>query len=177
MRSTFCAFPTMSSQPSLYRLLPVLLIILNYLPISTLASQLAVRGGCCPGGTTDDDGNCSPDPGDVGDEATDDQTAGIGFEFECGEIQLRTTVQTCSPEQLGQTKGRVLAGRRGTNWELTADTSLDTGAVHPVVDAEYILSGKTIKLGSGDLKTAANDAGNDIVSRFSCAYNLHLILG
>jgi hypothetical protein len=154
----------MRSQLSIFRLLPIFLLLLNSLPRGAGAAELAVRGNCCSGGDIDDDHECTPDPGDAGDEATDDHSPGIGFEFECSGIRLRTKATTCSPDQLTQAKGRVLAGRTGTNWELTADTSTDSGATHPEIDAEYILNGQKIKLNSGDLKTAADAAGNDIVS-------------
>jgi hypothetical protein len=156
----------MRLQSSIYRLLPIFLLLLNSLPRGAEAAELAVRGNCCSGGDIDEDHQCTPDPSDAGDEATDDQSPGIGFEFEASGIRLRTKAdpKTCSPNQLTQAKGRILAGRTGTNWELTADTSTDSGATHPEVDAEYILNGQTIKLNSGDLKTAADAAGNDVVS-------------
>jgi hypothetical protein len=151
----------MRLQISLYRLLPLSLLLLNSLLGSTVAAELAVRGACCPGGTVDDDGNCATNPNDIVDEATDDGSPGIGFEFECGQILLQPEKYGCTEEQMEKAKGNILGGRTGTNWELTADTTVDQS-----VDAEYILNGKTIKLGSGDLQKAAEEVANDVVSYF-----------
>lgn len=118
-----------------------------------------MRGNCCPGGAVDDDGNCATDPSDVPDEVPDNGGTGIGFEFECGRIVLHPINDGCTKEQIEKTKNHVIGGRTGTNWELTADTSVEGAA-----DAEYILDGKAIKLGSGDLKKAAEDAAKDVVS-------------
>jgi hypothetical protein len=151
----------MRLQLSLYRLLPLSLLLLNSLPGSTVSAGLAVRGNCCPGGIVDDDGNCANNPSDVADEATDDGSPGIGIEFECGRIELQPENNGCTEEQMQNAKGHVIGGRTGNNWELTADTTIDNA-----VDVEYILEGKTIKLGSGDLQKAAEDVASDIVSCF-----------
>ncbi|KAF2795961.1 hypothetical protein K505DRAFT_359715 [Melanomma pulvis-pyrius CBS 109.77] len=150
----------MRSQPSLYWLLPLSILLLNSLPSSTVSAELAVRGGCCPGGTVDDDGNCAANPSDVADEATDDNSAGIGFELETTKIRLEPENRAgCTNGQLEKAKGHVIGGRTGINWELTGDTTISD-----FVDAEYILNGKTIKLGSGDLRTAAEEVANDITA-------------
>jgi hypothetical protein len=159
----------MRPHPSFYRLLPLFLLSLNSLPAGTVGAELAVRGNCCSGGDVDDDHNCIPDPDDAGDEATDDKDAGIGFEFECGNVMLEP-IGGCSQDQIDKLKGHVLAGRTGTNWKLTADTTAEE-----IVDIEYILDGKNIKLGSGDLKTAAEAAGSDVVSYSISVRNVCLL--
>lgn len=150
----------MRSHPSLYRLLPLSFLLLNSLLGSTVSAELAARGNCCSGGSVDDDGNCATDPSDVADEAPTDGRTGIGFELEAGGIQLEPEKDGCTDEQKFKAKGHVIDGRTGTNWERTADTTAE------LVDVEYILDGKTITLGSGDLQKAAEDAAKDVVSCF-----------
>lgn len=66
----------------------------------------------------------------------------------------------CSVEDTNQAKGKVAGGREGTNWELTADTSLN---IPGRLTAEYILNGKVIKIGDGTASAAAAAASSDLV--------------
>ncbi|KAF1969178.1 hypothetical protein BU23DRAFT_571747 [Bimuria novae-zelandiae CBS 107.79] len=138
--------------------------ILNYMPDGVVSSSLAVRGQCCPGGEADDgDANCQGSPSDIADTVPVDKQAGIGFEFELASILFEPKEkETCTDEKTYAAKGRAITGRSGTNWKLTADTLSGK-----VLDAEYILDGTTIKLGSqsGDLRTvrrAAEEVAADI---------------
>lgn len=70
-------------------------------------------------------------------------TAGIGAEFETPEIYLETT---CSAEDTNAAKYKVIAGRKGENWKLTADSLGQEGKLN----AEYIIDGNNVKVGSTD---------------------------
>ena len=111
------------------------------------------------------------DPCDVaiqdneGDELTaptSDGAAGIGAEFETPQFFLINPA--CSKTDTDTAKKQVIAGRKGTNFELTADTVGQSGKLH----AEYILNGQNIKVGSGDAAKAGAAAAADIVSRRTC---------
>lgn len=84
---------------------------------------------------------------------------GIGVEFETGKISMASVSGTCGKKETYAAKKHVVAGRKGDHWQLTADTLSDAD----VLDAEYILDGSLIKIGSGDLTIAATDITNDLV--------------
>ena len=136
----------------------ILLPLLLSSPINALASDFERRGNtplCCIGSCPDDDnGNEEPSL----DGPTSDQSAGIGVEFESGVVQFESKV-TCSQPDINRSKGALVDNRQGPNWMLTTDTSVEGALV-----AEYILNGKQIKIGSGDVATAASAVANDIVS-------------
>ena len=92
------------------------------------------------------------------DGPTADGTAGIGAEFESPFFYF--TNPDCSIEDTNAAKKQVIAQRTGTNWELTADSTSDQGKVN----AEYILNGERIKVGSGDGATAGKAWADDLVS-------------
>lgn len=92
------------------------------------------------------------------DGPTADATAGIGAEFESPFFYFVN--RDCDTEKTNAAKGQVIAGRTGTNWELTADTGSDPGKVN----AEYILNGQNIKVGSGDAAKAGKAIADDLVS-------------
>ena len=92
------------------------------------------------------------------DGPTSDKSAGLGMEFECSAIVLRSP--ECSAQDTNQAKGKVVTGRKGTNWELTADTTSNVaGSLAP----EYILDGTNIKIGDGTASVAAKAAFTDLV--------------
>lgn len=92
------------------------------------------------------------------DGPTADGTAGIGAEFE--SISFYFTNMDCSVEDSYATRKQVVAQRTGTNWELTADSTRGEGKVN----AEYILDGTRIKVGSGDGAIAGKAWVDDLVS-------------
>lgn len=151
----------MKAQLSLYRLLAFALLFF----ISPITStRVKLRGQCCPGSCgdldTDEEGHALPDNIlEQSDGISEDGTAGIGFELECARITLEPEDDKCTTDKIDKSKGKRIAGRAGHNWELTADTTVDK-----VLDAEYIINGKTVKMGTGAVKQAALDVANDIVS-------------
>ena len=104
------------------------------------------------------------------DGPTADATAGIGAEFESPFFYF--TSLDCDTEKTNAAKGQVVAGRTGTNWELTADTGSSPGKVN----AEYILNGKNIKVGSGDAAKAGKAIADDLVSIYSFTTSCMVLL-
>lgn len=103
----------------------------------------------------------------VGDELTaptSDGTAGIGADLETPQFYL--TNSACSNADTDTSKRQVITGRTGTNFELTSDT---VGAARKL-QAEYILNGQNIKVGSGDAAKAGAAAAADIVSALFLSY-------
>ena len=92
------------------------------------------------------------------DGVTNDGTAGIGAEFESPEFYF--VKRECSPEDTFAATGKIIAGRQGTNWMLTADTVPTPGKLN----AEYILDGRNIKVGAGNAKKAGAAIAKDLVS-------------
>lgn len=78
------------------------------------------------------------------DRVNTDGTAGIGAEFESPDFRL--TKSGCSADDTNAAKRKVIAERTGTNWELTADSVNEAGALQ----AEYIIDGVKVKVGSTD---------------------------
>ena len=91
------------------------------------------------------------------DGPTGDSTARIGAEFESPTFHF--TNIDCSIEETNASKKKVVDQRTGTNWELTADSTSDQGKLN----AEYILDGKNIRVGSGDGAKVANAWADDLV--------------
>ena len=104
---------------------------------------------------------CVPDisEGSIQQDGTSaDGTAGIGAEFESpgfGFVNVK-----CSPEDTYAARKQIVAERTGLNWQLTADTGGDPGKLN----AEYILNGANIKVGSGDGPRAIKAWVDDLVS-------------
>ena len=92
------------------------------------------------------------------DGPTGDGTAGIGAEFESPGLIFESP--GCSNADTNAAKKKIVGGRTGTNWMLTADTGVDPGKLQ----AEYILNGQNIKVGSGDAAKAGAAAAQDLVS-------------
>lgn len=92
------------------------------------------------------------------DAPTSDGSAGIGTEFETPWFYFINN--NCSLDDTNAAKKHVVAGRKGTNFQLTADTGNGAGKL----TAEYILDGQNIKVGSGDAAKAGKAASNDLVS-------------
>lgn len=92
------------------------------------------------------------------DGATTDGTAGIGAEFE--SVAFYFTNIHCSVEDTNAARGKIIAGRTGTHWELKADSTSDQGKVN----AEYVLDGTQIKVGSGDGASVGRAWADDLVN-------------
>lgn len=103
------------------------------------------------------DDSCD-DEAPTSDGPTSDKSAGLGMEFECSSISFGSP--GCSAGDTNQAKGKVVGNRKGTNWELTADTTPD---IPGSLTAEYILDGKVIKIGDGTASAAAAAASSDLV--------------
>lgn len=93
------------------------------------------------------------------DGPTSDGSAGIGAEFESAFFYF--TNSSCSRADTDAAKRQVIAGRTGMNFMLTADTTDIVGRIN----AEYILDGKNIKVGSGDAARAGAAASQDLVGQ------------
>ena len=91
------------------------------------------------------------------DGSTTDGTAGIGAEFESPVFYF--TKRDCSREDTDAARKQIVAERTGTNWQLTADTSPAPGKLN----AEYILNGQNIKVGTGDGAKAGKAWADDLV--------------
>ena len=92
------------------------------------------------------------------DGPTADGTAGIGAEFESPFFYFVNA--DCSREDTNAARKQVIDGRTGTNWQLTADTGDNPGKVN----AEYILNGANIKVGSGDAAKTGKAIADDLVN-------------
>lgn len=92
------------------------------------------------------------------DGITADGTAGIGAEFESPFFYFVNP--DCNEDDTNAAKKEVVAGRTGPNWILSADT----GAGQGKVNAEYILNGVNIKVGSGEGAKAGKAIADDLVS-------------
>lgn len=92
------------------------------------------------------------------DGITADGTAGIGAEFESPLFYF--VHQGCNAKDTNAAKGEVVAKRTGPNWFLSADTGVGQGKLN----AEYILDGRNIKVGSGDGAKAGKAVADDLVS-------------
>ncbi|KAF4637024.1 hypothetical protein G7Y89_g1066 [Cudoniella acicularis] len=102
------------------------------------------------------------------DGPTSDKSAGIGVEFESFDITFKSNSPTpCDELSTFALKRKMVGERFGQNWVLTADTtSLNAG----YLSAEYILNGKTIKIGTGALAAAAAGVANNIASLNTTSY-------
>ncbi|KAI0427511.1 hypothetical protein F5Y09DRAFT_344619 [Xylaria sp. FL1042] len=114
---------------------------------------------CCTGDDCDADDE-GLELNEIQVSITADLSPGIGAEFETGTFYLVGNPQ-CTYQQTDQLKGRVLGGRKGDNWELTVDTTLD---MPNRLQAEYILNGQTIKIGQGMAGQAAADIAADLMN-------------
>ena len=105
----------------------------------------------------------------VDDAPTGDRSAGIGMEFEAGSLRFKSDKLSAKADQ-GQTDAckfktvRYKGDSPGTNWGLTADVGPGPG----LLNAEYVLNGKLIKLGTGDLKKAAAEVQASLVGPNTC---------
>lgn len=95
------------------------------------------------------------------DGPTSDNSAGIGVEFEASAVVFSKT--GCNTADTNQAKGQQVGDRSGNNWQLTADTTPDTDGL---LTAEYILNGKTIKIGTGAASAAAAAVSSDSVRSY-----------
>ena len=98
------------------------------------------------------------------DGPTNDKSAGIGVEFESSAVVF--SKPGCSAADTNQAKGQQVGDRKGDNWQLTADTTTEIAGK---LAAEYILNGKTIKIGTGAASAAAAAVSSDVV-------RIHLII-
>ena len=107
-----------------------------------------------------------PDEAVQQDGPTADGTAGIGAEFESFAFIFENP--QCSPEDTNAARKQIIAERTGLNWELTADTGANPGKLN----AEYILDGRNIKVGSGDGAVAGKAWADDLVSTTPAPYSV-----
>ncbi|KAH8705721.1 hypothetical protein BGW36DRAFT_422261 [Talaromyces proteolyticus] len=145
-----------------FPLLPFLLYLSTTIvaqPLDDTSSGIGPRGSClsCIYGS-DGDEDCDGLPlNAIQDGPTTDESAGLGFEFETSSIRFQS--DHCNYEDTHQAKGKMVNGRSGINWKLTADF-LDIG----VLSAEYILDGTQIKIGASTAEAAAKAVADDIIS-------------
>ncbi|KAL9033431.1 MAG: hypothetical protein Q9180_005945 [Flavoplaca navasiana] len=97
------------------------------------------------------------DPAPTLDGPTADASPGIGVEFESSGVIFES--KACERSDTVVSKGKMVGGRHGDNWMLTADTTPPGGGR---LYAEYILDGTKIKLGTGEAAEAAAGVANDI---------------
>jgi hypothetical protein len=88
---------------------------------------------------------------------------GIGAEFETTIVKFLSS--ECDEAQTFEHRKHIVAGRTGKNFELTADSNGNKGELQ----AEYILDGKQIKIGTGDAVQAAKAVVADFVSPMKAA--------
>lgn len=115
----------------------------------------------------DDDQNCEEWDGDMienKDAPTADGSPGIGIEFETAMFYFSSP--DCPQDTVNNAKKKIVAGRKQEVdegevplWMLTADT----GAGERVLQAEYIIDGQQIKLGSGQAETVTQEIVKDFV--------------
>jgi hypothetical protein len=123
-----------------------------------------------PASSADDNGqeNCEEWDGDIvenKDAPTTDGGAGLGIEFESPWFYFSSP--KCSEDDVNKAKKKLVAGRKQKTekdgdplWMLTADT----GAGERKLQAEYILDGQQIKIGSGKAAEVAKEIADDFVS-------------
>lgn len=87
-----------------------------------------------------------------------DRSPGIGVEFEASGFVFSN--EDCAMQDTFDSKGKEVNGRSGKDWALTVDT---TESHQGKLTGEYILNGKSIKLGSGRAKEAAAELKEDLV--------------
>lgn len=98
---------------------------------------------------------------ELNDGPTTSGKAGIGAEFETLGIQF--SHDTCSLADTFAAKRKTIHGRSGTNFLLSADTSVEQGKGK--LSAEYVLDGTKIEVGNNGMAAAAGKAAyNDLVS-------------
>lgn len=100
------------------------------------------------------------------DGPTNSGNAGIGAEFETLGLQFYNP--KCSLSDTFEAKRKTIHGHTGTNFVLSADTSVEMGA--GTLSAEYVLDGRIIEVGKNGMAAAAGKAAyNDLVSLSSSA--------
>lgn len=82
------------------------------------------------------------------------------MEFETSRFYF-TSVENCGKENTFESKNKAISGHQATDWDLAVDT---TAVQSNRLDAEYILNGKPIKIGTNQAAQAAKDVASDIVS-------------
>ena len=143
-------FPALSSQRAAI-FVPILLSISSRI----CATAVERRADCCIGECeNDDNGNQAT----TLDGPTSDKSAGIGVEFEASGIVFES--KNCDKPSTDVSKGKMVGGRQGDNWQLTVDTTLNIAGR---LVAEYILDGTQIKLSTGKAAEAAAAVANDVV--------------
>ncbi|KAI0388673.1 hypothetical protein F5Y17DRAFT_470265 [Xylariaceae sp. FL0594] len=105
----------------------------------------------CVGAIEDNEGDALTAP-------TSDRTANIGAEFETPVLWLSNTA--CSKDDTDSAKRKIVAGRSGPNWMLTADTVGTPGKPQ----LEYVLDCTAIKLGTGDAARAGAAVAADLAA-------------
>lgn len=88
------------------------------------------------------------------------EDAGVGMELETAQVRLEAQDKNgCTEQNHVDSIQKIIDKRRGQDWELTADMIQDK-----FLTAEYVFDGRTIKLGTGRLAEAAEEARSDFVS-------------
>ena len=87
-----------------------------------------------------------------------DDSCKVGAEFESPYLRFENA--ECSSDDTFKAKGKAILGHTGSSRKLTGDTGVDQGKLN----AEYILDGTSIKVGSGNARKAGADAATDLVS-------------
>ncbi|TVY15049.1 hypothetical protein LARI1_G006716 [Lachnellula arida] len=110
-------------------------------------------------------GSCADDGLDLetstSDGPTSDKSAGIGVQFKTDAILFRKGSRDCHEQSAFASQKKMVARRgSGQSWALTADTQKDTD----VLDAEYIIDGRVVKIGSGDAGKAAAAIATDLAA-------------
>lgn len=136
----------------LWHKLPTMRVFYMSLILSTALAAPAGSVNECSGDTE------NMDILEVNDGPTDNLAAGIGAEFESQAFYWISP--GCSDDDTNAAKKKLVAGRQGKDWMLTADT----GSGEAKLQAEYILDGQTIKVGTGQAKIAGEAIAADLVS-------------
>ena len=140
----------MRSSHLLHKQAAILLSFWLWSSVNALPSNLGSRA--------DSADSCLNDETPTLDGPTSDRSAGIGVEFEASQVIL--SKPGCSLSDTNQAKGQKVGNRKGTYWKLTADT---TSNIAGRLNAEYILDGTQIKIGTGTASAAAAAVSNDLV--------------
>ena len=104
---------------------------------------------------------------DIGSGPTSDGAAGIGAEFETLYVNFHNSA--CNLEDTFAAKHKPVEGWSGLDFNLSVDTGaleLGAGKLNP----EYVLHGRSIKVGDGSATAAGAAAANDFVSPFATGY-------
>lgn len=143
----------------------VLVPFVLFLSITALPSDLRPRA--------DDIDPCVAEAPTL-DGPTRDKSVGFGVELEALRVVLNKL--EFSPANTKQAKGQQVGDRKGDNWQLTADTTLEIAGR---LVAKYVLDGKLIKIGTGAAPAAAAAVSSDVVriDLIIKIHSFHMLIG